>query len=95
MARCRSWRPLPGSGHDNETGPGGSERLWQPCRNKVPAGVVRCQECEKAILMHPDPAVRKMLAQEPNQDRGVLEVLAGDLNPSVAGAANEALSKEK
>lgn len=94
MARCRSWRPLAGSGHDEETGPGGSERLWVPCRNHVPTGVQRCVDCENAIMSHPDPVVRRMLAEEENQDRGILEVLAGDLNQEVAQAATDALASQ-
>lgn len=90
MARCRSWRPLSGSGHDGDAAPGGRARLWRPCREKVPTGVLRCQECERALLTHPDPEVRRWLAEEPGQDPDVLDVLAGDLSPSVSRAARAA-----
>ncbi|WP_193599960.1 hypothetical protein [Actinomyces sp. HMSC065F12] len=46
----------------------------------------------RELLAHPDAQVRMWLAAEPGQDVGVLEVLAGDLNPQVAGAARRALS---
>lgn len=87
MARCKSWRPLPGSSHSAEKGPGGRARLWKPCRRKVPKGRTRCEECEDALLTHPDPVVRRWLAEEPGQDPAVLEVLAGDLDPAVSAAA--------
>lgn len=45
-------------------------------------------------MSHPDPVVRRMLAEEENQDRGILEVLAGDLNQEVAQAATDALASQ-
>lgn len=92
MARCVSWVPLEGSGHGSDDGPGGVLRRWVPCRNRVSARGQRCSRCVRELLAHPDAQVRMWLAAEPGQDVGVLEVLAGDLNPQVAGAARRALS---
>jgi len=94
MARCKSWRPLPGSSHAAEKAPGGKARLWKPCRRKVPKGRIRCEDCENVLLTHPDPVVRRWLAEEPGQDRDVLDVLAGDLDPSVSAAARTRLAEQ-
>ncbi|KQO98745.1 hypothetical protein ASF30_11835 [Leifsonia sp. Leaf264] len=63
------------------------------CRNKVPAGSNRCDECTALILNHPDSRVRRALIREDGIDETVLIQLSGDPDFSVALAAETRLEQ--
>ena len=67
--------------------------MWVPCREKVAPGQYRCAECLSLLLGHPDPVVRRWMAEEKNQAQEVLELLATDLDFQVANAAKRALEE--
>lgn len=92
--RCRSWRPLAGATLAGPGRPGGRDRCWTPCRALVGSKYERCAECTDALLSHPNPQVRLALVSDPSTPQGVLEVLAGDMDISVAVPAAAALKSK-
>src|SRR5699024_9000387 len=63
MPRCRSWRPTRvGLQTPQSSAPGTDRRQWRRCRAKVEPGQVRCAECARALVEHPDVEVRRMVA---------------------------------
>lgn len=93
MARCRSWRFAKAPDDPDRYLPVGKDRkVWKPCRNKVKRGVRRCRECQDALITCPSPAVRRALANEPDQDRYVLEALLSDPDPTVAAVADRVVN---
>ena len=93
MGRCQSWKPLEGSTGTGDTGPGGRARAWEPCTNKVPKGAYRCSECLSELVSHPDPVVRRWMAEEVGQSTEILELLSTDLDEfRVASVARQKLS---
>lgn len=74
--------------------PGGRNRRWVPCKNKVEPGQVRCQECSRALMSHPNSSVREALAKEAGQNLEVLQILADDLTPKVAFSAKQNIEKQ-
>lgn len=92
MPRCRSWFPVQSSGHLELHEPGTCRACWRPCRNRVPSGVDRCDQCADALACHGWVRVRKSLAEQ-TSDRGVLEYLLSDLDSAVVGAAAARLTE--
>jgi|SRR5699024_3300853 len=88
MPRCRSWRPTRvGLQTPQSSAPGTDRRQWRRCRAKVEPGQVRCAECARALVEHPDVEVRRMVAMEVDVSRQALEVLLCDPDALVAACA--------
>lgn len=86
MARCRSWFPAQQDRHRPLHAPGRCRVCWRPCRNRVPGGVERCDDCADTLALHPSPRVRRSLAQQ-TRDPQLLAFLVTDLSAAVAAAA--------
>lgn len=93
MATCTSWRPKPHDKHAVPERPGKCSACWTVCRNKVPSGVKRCDECIDLLLAHPATEVRRALISEPDVDETTLIRLSGDDNFGVALAAETRLEQ--
>lgn len=88
--RCRSWRPIPTSGHDHA--PGSCRVCWGICWSKVDEGV-RCDTCLWALAQHPLSSVRRLLIAEGGLSVEVLELLVTDPDSDVSGSAQRLLDE--
>jgi len=97
VRRCRSWRYVD-IGHTGHRPGGRCRQCWRPCRNRIPksewaAGTRRCSDCVEALLFSPEPQVRRILVDEPGQQRDVLVALTTDTSGPVAMAAQRRLEE--
>lgn len=74
--------------------PGANRKQWTRCRNKIPAGQVRCGDCAMALVQHADVEVRRMLVREQGLAKDVLEVLLVDPDFLVSEYASAALESD-
>lgn len=84
---------MEGATGSGDTRPGGKARAWKPCTNQVSKGAYRCSECLGALISHPDPVVRRWMAEEIGQSVEILELLSTDLDEfGVASVARQKLA---
>ena len=89
--RCGSWRPGGRPHSPVHLPPGSCHTCWVPCRDRLDDGQERCTGCTDALLLHPSPAVRRLLADAPGVDRDLLRRLAEDPDLGVGLAAQARL----
>lgn len=83
MTHCRSWRLTNCALHQVPTLPGKCRDCWRPCFHKVPKGVHRCFECEKAIALGGTKDLKFMLLDEGVEHKDVLDYLTSDFDPLI------------
>ena len=94
MAVCQSWRYVDTDIDVDSILPVGRDhRVWKLCWNKVGPGVLRCSVCEKALILCPSTAVRKLLAEAKDATPDVLYQLTTDSAPTVSEIAVRRLAE--
>ena len=89
MPFCASWNPHADSPHKPDyCKPGRCSKCWSACWHRVDVKGSRCADCTRALVRHPDPAMRMLLVNEPGVGNDVLQALSTDADASVMLAAN-------
>ena len=89
MPFCASWNPHADSPHKPDyCKPGRCSKCWSACWHRVDVKGTRCADCTRALVRHPDPAMRMLLVNEPGVGNDVLQALSTDADASVMLAAN-------